>query len=51
MTFKTSSQVFPGLWLDKTALLAGNLAEVLEVLQEGLASGEHQDFVQVLADK
>ncbi|MEC4891416.1 MAG: Uma2 family endonuclease [Oscillatoria sp. PMC 1051.18] len=41
------SQFFPGLWLDKTALLlTGNLAEVLAVLQQGLASQEHQDFVQ-----
>ena len=44
-----SSQVFPGLWLDKAALLAGNLAKLLEVLQQGLASQEHQDFVQELA--
>lgn len=43
------SQVFLGLWLDKAALLAGNLAKVLEVLQQGLASEEHQDFVQDLA--
>jgi len=34
------------LWLDRAALLAGNLAKVLEVLQQGLASQEHQDFVQ-----
>ncbi len=45
----TSSQVFPGLWLDKTALLTRNLAQVLEVLQQGLASEEHQHFVQALA--
>lgn len=43
------SQVFLGLWLDKAALLAGNLAYVLFVLQSGLASQEHQDFVQLLA--
>ncbi|WP_254173530.1 Uma2 family endonuclease [Planktothrix pseudagardhii] len=42
------SQVFPGLWLDKVALLAGNLAKVLEGLQQGLASQAHQDFVQQL---
>ncbi|NEQ40909.1 MAG: Uma2 family endonuclease [Okeania sp. SIO3I5] len=30
------SQFFPGLWLDKTALLAGDLAKVLGVLQQGL---------------
>ncbi|MCC5638040.1 Uma2 family endonuclease [Nostoc sp. CHAB 5844] len=45
------SQVFSGLWLERAALLAGNLAKVLEVLQQGLASQEHQDFVQVLAKK
>ncbi|MFB2833629.1 Uma2 family endonuclease [Floridanema evergladense] len=43
------SQAFPGLWLDKAALLTVNLAKVLEVLQQGLASQEHQDFVQQLA--
>ena len=43
------SQVFPGLWLDKAALLQGNLAKVLEVLQQGLASAEHLVFVQQLA--
>lgn len=36
------SQVFLGLWLDKSALLAGNLVKVLEVLQQGLASEEHR---------
>lgn len=44
-----SSQIFPGLWLDRAALLAGNLAKVLEVVQQGLASQSHQDFVQELA--
>ncbi len=42
------SQIFAGLWLDKAALLAGNLAKVLEVLQQGLGSAEHQVFIQVL---
>ncbi|NEO69936.1 Uma2 family endonuclease [Moorena sp. SIO3H5] len=32
------SEIFPGLWLDKAALLAGNLAKVLEILQQGLKS-------------
>ncbi len=32
------SEVFPGLWLDKQALLTGNLAQVLAVLQQGLAA-------------
>ncbi len=39
------SQVFPGLWLDKTALLAGDLAKVLATLQQGLATPDHQEFV------
>jgi Uma2 family endonuclease len=43
------SQIFPGLWLDKSALLAGDLARVLAVLQEGLSSAEHQDFVKKLS--
>jgi Uma2 family endonuclease len=45
----TYSQVFPGLWLDKEALLAGDLAKVLVVLQQGLVSQDHQDFVKKLA--
>lgn len=40
------SQVFPGLWLDKSALLTGNMAKVLQVLQQGLASQEYQQFVK-----
>ncbi len=39
------SQVFPGLRLDPAALIRGDLAQVLEVLQQGLASPEHADFV------
>jgi Uma2 family endonuclease len=35
------SQVFPGLWLAVDEMLAGNMARVLAVLQEGLASAEH----------
>ncbi len=44
------SQVFPGLWLDTAALLAGNLAKVLEVLQQGLLTPEHKSFVQHLSE-
>ncbi len=44
------SQVFPGLWLDVPALLAGDLAQVLAVLQQGLASEEHAAFVTRLTD-
>lgn len=40
------SQIFPGLWLNRDALLAGDLAKVLEVLQLGLATPEHQSFIK-----
>ena len=43
------SQVFPGLWLNVDALLAGNMTQVLTVLQAGLHSPEHQEFVQQLS--
>ncbi|HJT31070.1 MAG TPA: Uma2 family endonuclease [Pirellulales bacterium] len=43
------SRVFPGLWLDGQALLAGDLQRVLQRLQEGLQSPEHQQFVARLA--
>jgi len=43
------SQVFPGLWLDGKALLAGNTTQVLAKLDEGLKSPEHQAFVEKLA--
>lgn len=39
------SEVFPGLWLDSAALLRGDLATVLAVVQRGLASPEHTTFV------
>ncbi len=39
------SQTFPGLWLDTAALLAGDLAKVLAVLQQGVASPDHGAFV------
>ncbi|MDF5706446.1 MAG: Uma2 family endonuclease [Nostoc sp. S4] len=42
------SQVFPGLWLDVSALVAGNMQQVLVVLQKGLSSDQHQAFVQRL---
>lgn len=42
------SRIFPGLWLDGQALLAGNLRQVLDRLQEGLRSSEHERFVDEL---
>ena len=43
------SQVFPGLWLAIPSLLSGKMTEVLAVLQQGLNSAEHQEFLQLLA--
>ncbi len=43
------SQVLPGLWLAVPALLAGDMAQVLAVLQQGLNSPEHAEFVKRLS--
>jgi len=43
------SVVFPGLWLAVTALLEGDLAQVMAVLQEGINSAEHGEFVKSLS--
>jgi len=40
------SEIFPGLWLDTAAMLQGGLAGVLKTLGEGIASLEHEEFVQ-----
>ena len=45
------SEIYPGLWLDVPALLAGDTARVLQVLQAGIATEEHQQFVQNLAQR
>ncbi|MGB5899076.1 MAG: Uma2 family endonuclease [Geitlerinemataceae cyanobacterium] len=45
------SIVFPGLWLAVSALLEGNMMEVLAVLQQGINSLEHQEFVRELGDR
>ena len=42
------SEVFPGLWLDPGALIRGDVAYVMAVLQEGLASPEHAQFAERL---
>ncbi|MEN9229854.1 MAG: Uma2 family endonuclease [Thermostichus sp. DG02_5_bins_236] len=42
------SRQFPSLWLAAPALLAGNLAEVLQTLQQGIATPDHQRFVESL---
>jgi hypothetical protein len=42
------SRIFPGLWLAVSALLAGDMATVLSVLQQGLNSPERPAFVRSL---
>ena len=42
------SEVFPGLWLDFSALLSDNFVKFLEILQAGLNSPEHSEFVNQL---
>ncbi len=44
------SRVFPGLWLAVNELLTGNMSDVLQVLQAGLQSREHADFVSKLGN-
>jgi Uma2 family endonuclease len=39
------STVFPGLYLDPAAMLRGDLARVFAVVQQGLDTPEHADFV------
>ncbi|MEQ9551687.1 MAG: hypothetical protein RIM23_19020 [Coleofasciculus sp. G3-WIS-01] len=42
-------EIFPGLWLKQSALLAGDLTKVLEIIQQGIATAEHQMFVKSLS--
>ena len=43
------SQVFPGLWLHKQALLDGKMARVFELVKEGAETSEHRVFVEAMA--
>lgn len=45
------SRVFPGLWLDPVAMVDGDIAKVLAVVQQGIASPEHAKFVEKLRKK
>ena len=45
------SRVFPGLWLDAAAMLRGQMATVLDVLQHGLATSEHAVFIHLLESR
>ena len=42
------SDVFPGLWLDPAALVAGDAAKLFAIAQQGHASAEHAEFVREL---
>lgn len=42
------SEVFPGLWLDPAALVAGNAVRLLAVAQQGHGSPEHAEFMREL---
>ncbi len=42
------SQTFRGLWLDHSALVAGDLARVLEQVRQGLNNPAHQAFLRPL---
>jgi Uma2 family endonuclease len=39
------SEIFPGLWLDPKALLAGDMKRVLAVVDQGIAAPEHGRFL------
>ncbi len=41
-------EVFPGLWLKADALIAEQGVEVMTILQRGIASAEHDEFVKKL---
>ena len=45
------SLVFPGLWLFVPSLLAGEMVKAIALLQLGLTSPEHAQFIELLANK
>ena len=45
------SQIFPGLWLAWRALFEADKTPLTTILQQGLASPEHQAFVEKLAQR
>jgi hypothetical protein len=42
------SETFPGLWLDVNAMLRRDGIQVSKVLQQGIVSPEHAEFVERL---
>jgi Uma2 family endonuclease len=45
------SRMFPGLWIETEALLAGDASRLIEAVQKGIASPEHEEFVARLAQQ
>ena len=45
------SEVFPGLWLDAEAFWSGDLAQMLAVLQNGMATEDHAAYVATRLNK
>ena len=45
---KSKLLLFPGLWLDKAAMLRGDLG-ILDVIQRGAATPEHAAFIKRLS--
>ena len=45
------SLVFPGLWLAVPLLLAGEMVNAIAVLQSGLNSPEHAQFIELLSKR
>jgi Uma2 family endonuclease len=43
------SRVFPGLWLAVEAMLKGDMAKVLSILQQGIGSSDHDEFIKRLS--
>ena len=42
------TKTFPGLWINGSAIVARNLQQLMQTLEEGLASPEHAAFVHEL---
>lgn len=45
------SHVFPGLWFDSEKFWSGDLAGLLALVQQGIATEEHKAFVESLKEK
>jgi hypothetical protein len=45
------SQIFPGLWINGPALIAGDLASLIATAQQGLTTAEHAEFVRRLDER